>query len=267
MPRKNKLSVDEAIKIIIDFSEYFCNDTLPEYSNAVWQQMSNKCGKLWSAHYWWISVTQNRRKIFSLARREMGLDIFPDIAINITNEDNKSINISNISVDSTCEENEAFFNLILNSEEWEQIKPLQLDDKRSNHTLRPWVWTNIVADAFYWQYRLPCAYTFVRGEVNVSSVRKYFIKITGKCKSKNCGNIFKGFADSEPSSISGKLYIRVETQDTRGKSHEIVQRPLNGEKQKQIGKETIGEGCSNLRKRLARENLRFGDSQHQPYLH
>lgn len=67
----------------------------------------------------------------------MDFDIFPDIAINISNEDDKSINISNFSVD-TCQENKAFFNLILNSEEWEHIKPLQLD-KRSNHTLRPWV--------------------------------------------------------------------------------------------------------------------------------
>lgn len=65
---------------------------------------------------------------------------------------------------------------------------------------------------------------------------------------------------TEPSSFSGELCIRVKTQDTRGKSHEILQRPLNREKRKLIGKEAGREGCSNLRKRLARENLRFGDS-------
>lgn len=196
----------------------------------------------------------------------MGLDdILPNITNIIDDDDDESININNFTLNSSCQENEMIFNLILNSEEWEQIKPLQLNDKRSNHTLRPWVWTNIVADAFYQQYRLPCAYTFIRGEVNVSSEREYFLKITGKCKSKKCGNIFKGFADSEPSSVSGELCIRVETQDTRGKSHEILQRPLNGKKRKQIGKKAIGEGCSNLHKKLTRENLRFGDS-HVPIM-
>lgn len=117
MPRKNKSSVDDAIEIIISFSEYFCNDMLPEYSNLVWQQMSNKCNKcdkLWSAHYWWVSVTQNRREIFSLARK-MGLDILLNIT-NITNDDDKSINISNFSVNFSYQENEMFFNLILNSQ-------------------------------------------------------------------------------------------------------------------------------------------------------
>ena len=42
--------------------------------------------------------------------------------------------------------------------------------------------------------------------------------------------------------------------------HEILQRPLNGEKRKQLGKEAITEGCSNLRKRIVRENLRIGDT-------
>lgn len=94
----------------------------------------------------------------------------------------------------------------------------------------------------------------------MSPEREYFIKITGKCKSKKYGNISRRFVDSELSSVSGELYIQVETQDTWGKSHEILHRPLNGEKRKQIGKEAIGEGYSNLHKRLARENLRFGDS-------
>lgn len=137
MPKKNKLSVDDAIKIIISFSEYFCNETLPEYSNLIWQQMSDKCDKLWSAHYWYVSVTQNRREIFSLARKKMGLEDILSNITNITDDNDESINISNFIVNSSCQENETIFNLILNSEEWEQIKPLQLNNKRSNHTLRP----------------------------------------------------------------------------------------------------------------------------------
>lgn len=107
-------------------------------------------------------------------------------------------------------------------------------------------WTNVVADAFYRQYRLPCAYIFIRSEVNTSSEREYFIKIIGRCKSKTCGNVFNGFCDTEPSPTTDELCIRVKTRDTRNQMHEILQRPLNGEKRKQLGKEAITEGCSNL---------------------
>lgn len=147
----------------------------------------------------------------------------------------------------------------MSSKEWEQIKPLESESKRSSYSLRPWVWTNVVADAFYRQFRLPCAYTFVRGDVYTSSQSKYYIKIIGSCKSKTCGNIFKGVVDVEPLASTNELCIRVKTRDTRGKPHEILQRPLNGEKRKQASKTAIAKGCSNLRKRMARENLRLGD--------
>lgn len=44
---------------------------------------------------------------------------------------------------------------------------------------------------------------------------------------------------------------------------EILQHPLNGEKRREIGKAAIREGCSNLRKRLARENLRLEMLMHR----
>lgn len=201
----------------------------------------------------------------SLARREMGLDSL-ELSANITisTEDNnktvnESININDTSFNSTCEDSYTWFDLILTLNEWEQIKPLQSGNNRSKHTLRSWVWTNVIADAFYRQHRLPCAYTFVRGDVNESSHSKYYIRIIGKCKSKKCGNIFKGIVETEPSANTGELWIRVKTRDTRYQNHEILQRPLNGEKRKQIGKAAITEGCSNLRKRKVREDLRLGD--------
>lgn len=262
MPRENKLSIDAAVAILIEFWDYFCNDKLPNYSNSVWKQMSKKCENAWCAHNWWVNVKYDRRKIFSLVKQKMNLDISDPLINNtiLTEDDNnESINFNNFSFDSTCEDNDTSFDLILSSNEWEQIKPLKSESKRFSYSLRPWVWTNIIADASYQQYRLPCAYTFVRGEVFTSPHSKYYIKIIGSCKSKTCGNIFKGTVDAEPSASISKLCIHVKTRDTRGQAHEILQRPLNGDKRRQAGKAAITEGCSNLRKRMIRENLRLGD--------
>jgi len=261
MPRKNKLTIDVAVAILKEFVDRFDNK-LPAYSDQIWKEMSKRSQHLWSAHNWWVNVTYNRRKIMSRARQEMGLDTM-DLSINITistegNNDSVNLSANNVSFNSTYKDNESWFDLVLSLNEWEQIKPLESENKKSKHTLRPWVWTNIVADAFYRQHRLPCAYTFVRGDVNTSSQSNYYIKIIGSCKSKKCGNTFKGIVDTEPVNAS-ELWIRVKTRDTRGQIHEILQRPLNGEKRKQLGKTAITEGCSNLRKRKVGEVLRLGD--------
>ena len=94
--------------------------------------------------------------------------------------------------------------------------------------------------------------------MNTSSERQYFIKIIGRCKSKICGNVFSGFCNTEPPVT--ELCIRVKTRDTKNQMHEILHRPLNGEKRKLLGKEAITEGYSNLRKRIVRENLHIGDT-------
>lgn len=260
MPKENKLTVDAAVAILIQFSNYFCNNKLPDYSDSIWKQMSKRCENAWSAHNWWVNVKYNRREIYSLARHKMSLDM-PDPSMNITifteGDKDESINFNNFSFDSTCENKDTWFDLILNSNEWEQIKPLKSGNKRSIYSLRPWIWTNVVADAFYRQYRLPCVYTFVRGNVHTSSQRKHYIKIIGSCKSKTCGNIFKGIVDTEPSASTSELWIRVKTRDTRSQTHEILQRP--GEKRKRADKAAITEGCSNLRKRMVGKNLRLRD--------
>lgn len=84
------------------------------------------------------------------------------------------------------------------------------------------------------------------------------MKIYGKCMSSKCGNSFFGYSDEEPG--AGHLLIKVKTRDTTFDDHEQVVRPLNGKYRKQIGKEAAAEGCSNLRKRKARELMTTGDT-------
>jgi len=180
MPRKNKLTIDVAMAILKEFLDHFDNK-LPAYSDQIWKEMSKRSQHLWSAHNWWINVRYNRRKIMSRARQETGLNpMDPSINTTISTEgNNEFVNLSgnDVSFNSTYKNNDSWFDLLLSLNEWEQIKPLESENKKSKHALR-WVWSNIVADAFYRQYHLPCAYTFVRGECKIHPLKATIILIS-----------------------------------------------------------------------------------------
>lgn len=88
----------------------------------------------------------------------------------------------------------------------------------------------------------------------------HYIQIVGKCKSKKCCNPFFGYVEKEPG-IDEDLYIKVKTRDTSLDNHEVVKCPLRGVKRKVIGKEVAIKGCSNYRKRIARENGQIGEME------
>lgn len=157
-------------------------------------------------------------------------------------------------------EGEDWFDLFLTAEEWSQIKPVHIDSKRSSHTLKPYMWTDIISTAFWKQHRLPCAYFFKRAEVNTSLNKKHFLKISGQCGSDKCKNLFYGIADKEPTKDCD-LFIRVKTRNTTFTVHEDIRRPLRGLRRKEIAKECANEGCANILKKLARQNLNKGDTE------
>lgn len=122
MPRKNNLSIDTAIAILMEFSDHFNNDELPDYSDPVWQQMSKYCQNAWSAHNWWVNVKYNRREIFSLVKQKMGFDDMShlvNVSISTEGTDNNESTYSNdFTFDSKCQKDDTCFNLILSSDEW-----------------------------------------------------------------------------------------------------------------------------------------------------
>lgn len=122
--------------------------------------------------------------------------------------------------DSLLLERESWFDLFLTVEEWLQIKPVDIDSKRSNHTLKSCIWTDIIFTAFWKQHRLPCV--FKRAEVSTSLNRKYFLKISGRqCSSNKCKNLFYAVTDKEPKKDCD-LLIRVKTRNTTFTEHEDI---------------------------------------------
>nr|XP_011313402.1 PREDICTED: uncharacterized protein LOC105272867 [Fopius arisanus] len=198
---------------------------------------------------WRVSVKEDRGGILTEARKKLNAQPLNFLQKEAPAEEtDNETNDESIAKERDSEEdnNEADFDLN--------------DDRRTTHTLRPKVWANVVSLAFWKQWRLPCAFVFKRGEVNVSDNRLHFIKIQEVCRSKKCNNSFRGYVDKEPSSLTEELLIRVKTRDTSGEVHELVRRPLNGKRRRQLGKAALSEGsANNVKKQLARENLRRGD--------
>lgn len=230
--------------------------------------MSKECGGVWLPRDWYRSIREDRRKFFSEAREQM--DIVPNPTIlNETDSLDEDVDSDDCDVGSVCSmvepvvnENETIFELLISQEQWQKIKPVVSSStkKRTTHTSKPHVWTNIIAEEFYKQHRLPCAFHFKRAEVNTSTERRHFLKIKGYCIDEDCKNLFFGYADQEPCDHL-EFLIKVRTRNTLFDNHAEVKRVVNGLRREEIGKACVAEGCHVTQKRLARELLKRGDTE------
>ena len=80
------------------------------------------------------------------------------------------------------------------------MKPVTRTYKGRTYTvLNPEVWGDIIADEFWYQYRMPCAFNIKKATVSFK-VNKPFLYIQGKCKyDDKFHNEFHAIADAEPS--------------------------------------------------------------------
>lgn len=276
MPKKSAVPPELAIETIKKFMQYFKSDPLPAWSHEVWKDMSVALNKKWSFEACYLNLYYDRNCVLSTARKEMGLVVPPKFDQN-NNSDLEESFISNGKSDGDASFQSSFelknnekkldtFDLVLTEQQWNEMKPdiIKSDTKansgRPKLKLKPGVWTNEISFLFWQHFRLPCAFVFKRSEVILSpDDTTYIIKIIGSCKSKVCGNTFRG--DAEKQTCVEGLTIQIKTRDTRFENHELVKRPLNGQRRKQIRKELKAEGCSVWRKRYARENMRFGETE------
>lgn len=155
------------------------------------------------------------------------------------------------------------FDLDLPYDVYRKIKPVQVEygreKKRMYLTLPQGVWTNIIFDAFYSAYRLPCCYAFKRCKVYSDPLADYFLKFNAVCKDNNCKATLNGIAYKKPLEDED-FKIKIMTTDTRGKAHDShVKRQLNGEKRIEIG-QNLQQNDANIWKRNEmRKKCRFGE--------
>lgn len=269
MPRKCNVDKTLALDVLEQFYDHFKSfnrSDWPRYTSNVYKEMSKAVEGKWTAHNWYIAVKEDRRNILSEVRRKLGIEV--DHISDVQYSDSETENVDPDG-DPDSESDHSFegkasrrkldeMNLILSKEEWSEIKPVPVEGQRTGNRLKPNVWASKISTAFWKQHRLPCSYVFKRSEVCTSGNQKYFLKIKGNCVSKKCKNPFIGYVDNDPH--DGELLIRVFTWNTSCEDHEQVTRPLRGGDRKNIGKSAASEGCSNLRKRMAREYMKAGDT-------
>ncbi|CAG9771525.1 unnamed protein product [Ceutorhynchus assimilis] len=275
MGPKCAVTKEQAIETIIRYKSHLdlalisqnYKSDLPAYTSDVWKNMSKEYGNAWRFNHWYINIRENRRNIFTEARERLGIRLNEEsVPLNnserLYEDEQDSDNGSVCSIEPEVRANESLFELYLSQEQWQRMKPLENDStkKRTTHTLKPHVWSNIIALEFFKQHRLPCAYVFERAEINTSTSRKHFLKITGRCRDNDCNNYFFGYADQEPCD-HGEFLLTVRTRDTSFEDHKEVKRVVNGAYRKELGKVCAAEGCHNVQKSMARKYLKRGDAE------
>ena len=66
------------------------------------------------------------------------------------------------------------FNLCIRKELWNRMKPEKKNYKNREYlVLAPGVWTDILADEHWLQYRIPCAFSFKKATVSSNPERPY----------------------------------------------------------------------------------------------
>lgn len=264
MPKKCAVSRDDAVQVLKEYIVQFKTPKLPPWSANIWTDLAKECDGAWTRLSWWVNVTENRRKILSLAQEELGIEVI-EFAKGEADRENSRCQESDITFyPSGSEESleESWFNLILTPKQWNEIKPATSESNLTEgRTLRAGVWTNIIADEFYRQHRLPCAYSFRRGQISVSPQSSHYLKIEGCCRANQCKNFFHGYLDRQPAPNDQQIIISVRTRNTSRATHEDVRRNLNGQKRAEFGQQSYAEGASNMLKRLRRENMGRGDEE------
>lgn len=278
MPRAAKVSVEEALTAICELSEDLKDGSLPPYTHEFYQKVSQLLNRNWSAHNVYTNLRENRRSLKTEVFKKLGIKEPSKTSSNVECESQELINFysddddddddADDGVDSD-EINNSFselfktkdseiFNMCLINELWEKMKPVcKIYNGKEFLVLTPGVWTDIVADEFWKEFRIPCAFTFRYCKVS-ENPEKIYVKIQGRCKSKECNNEFLGFIEEKP--IPGSdVWMKVNCKDTRQNSHEEMKRQLRNKKRQDIGKEVITEGASNYRRKLAKKIQNLGD--------
>ena len=170
---------------------------------------------------------------------------------------------------NSSEEGTHVFDLILSEQEWIEIKPNDANENTKPNgnsgselarlRLKPRYWTNTISEAFWLQFRMPCAFGFKRAVESLSLENSYVFKICGRCRSVKCGNTFNGYAEKFVDEKG--LTVKVKTRDTRFTAHDVVKDFLNRQRRKKIQQQVKAEGCSKWRKRQAREHMPPGETE------
>lgn len=216
MPRKAKVDVSDAINAICQLGSILKDGNLPAYTNAFYAEVAKLLDGKWTGHDVYINLRENRRDLKTKVFERLGIKIIPEL--EETKENVNSFESSNSSTQNETSENqdvynsslfsgqllegEQIFDLVIRDELWKKMEPISKNYKGRNVTvLPPGVWSDIIADEFWKQYKLPCAFSFKSHTVSQNSENSNASIINAHCKSNKCKNKFIAVAKKNQSTI------------------------------------------------------------------
>jgi len=227
-------------------------------THNIWDILSKELNNKVPKKNLYIYVYQNRYNYQTNLKKL--LKINDDVKMDEYNESN-SDKSNDGSEQNIIHDDKKMFALEIPHEKYIEMEPKIVQYKnnssiRSYNVLKKNTWSDIVNDAFLFEYKLPCYFVYKRCKVRMASENcQYFIYFEGKCK--DCNNSLQGWSHDEP--IKGHpLKLEIRTSDTRG--HDLEhnsKRQLKGEKRKLIGNQLTTELASNWRRNQA-SKMEFG---------
>ncbi|XP_014298089.2 120.7 kDa protein in NOF-FB transposable element [Microplitis demolitor] len=236
MPRESAISVEVAVNVLKKYITFFIPDTLPQWSSPVWKQIADDLDlkDKWTVESVRTNVTKDRRKILTLAREQCGIFLpknKPESSCNFNlntssnnyddndddddgEDDDDNDNDPDYVVNSNFEELSDLeeFDVEVTRQLWNEMlrqKP-SIIKGRERFGLEPRVWTDIIAHAFWQQYRLKCAFVFKKGAIRENGI--HYMTMRGRCKDSKCSNPFFGFIENPPGE-NGSIYVKVHCRD------------------------------------------------------
>ncbi|CAH2100258.1 unnamed protein product [Euphydryas editha] len=261
--RIGKVTTEELLKVLKLYIDKLPKDRkyLPGPTKPIWKEIcSNHFLGRYNGRDVYRQCKENRGNIWTLLHPEENVHS----SLNSTTNTPYSTNDSCEQVDSNDSDDEweapNSDTYIIDVPEDMYRKLIESKEvvynNRTYEILTRGAWTDMIADEFYKIYDTRCAYVFKKGRVYKNSSSIHHVIISGRCKSKACGNKFLGFIDYKPKKFP--CLLRVRTRDTSfNVNHEDVRRTVRKNKRKIIGKEASAVGSNNYLKRQVAGSTRI----------
>ena len=91
MAPPSTIKVRERIELVKAFMRHFTTMQFPEYTSEVWKDMSRHVDGKWKPHVVYTNVREDRQRIRSIAREEMGIAILEDYEVPKHQGNGKSV--------------------------------------------------------------------------------------------------------------------------------------------------------------------------------
>ncbi|CAF4948193.1 unnamed protein product [Pieris macdunnoughi] len=256
MPPKSRVSVEDAVNVLLRYISYFASDQLPDWSSDIWHIMSKEpefvareqCGYFHSTH----------NKNTDCDDDNWDDDDWDD---DEDEEDDEKRDPDYFNyVYSKQQKNHDTFDVKFSRHLWNSINKIApiVENKPNTLGLQPKVWTDVLALEFWKQYRLKCAFVFKKA--TIQEYGNYYLTIFGRCKAKTCKKKLFGYVEENPGDY-GDVIIKINCRDTRFERHEDCKRPLQGKRRDEMKKEVKEKGVKGSNLDAAQKLLQPGDTQ------